>query len=329
MNQSQAQSNPSPTRPIPKSYAGLLLEESRAMAKYAAERGINIPASLAETVASFEKQYPDPDKIKVEEVGTLSDTHHRLSKILTPATPQAIVLLNKSVNEKNFMDYLGPTVLIRLMTAVGGVSLLVFLYVVQTEHINSEDINIFGSEGASLWVQLLFLLSASALGASFSALYKVNQYIKDMTYDPNQGASYWIRFFLGLISGLLLALVIEPNAIDSTFLSPNIVRPLLAILGGFSADLFYTFLNRMVETMKSLFEGTSKEILGNREQALNLKSDQREMALKMRISEKLLHLKNQISDNPDPEEIKGAFNTLWEELVPDPQPQGNGADNGN
>ena len=44
-------------------------------------------------------------------------------------------------------------------------------------------------------------------------------------------------------------------------LSKGIVRPLLAILGGFSADLFYTFLNRMVETFKSLFETNAQNML--------------------------------------------------------------------
>ena len=300
---------------VNRSYVDLLFEECRGMAIFAAERGMQVPPSIAQCVAAFENWYTNNKQADMPGLETLVAAHESLSKIVSPATPQAIALINKGPN-KTLVDYIGPTPLIRFMIGVAVLSLFAFLFVVQSEHIDANDINIFSSEGERLMYQLAFLISASALGASFSALYKVNQFIRNMTYDPNQSASYWIRFFLGIVSGLILSLVIEPNAIESTFLEPNIIRPLLALLGGFSADLFYTFLTRMVETMKSLFEGSSKEILENRTQSLNLKAAQKEIAAKVKLSEQLLVLQKTIAQNPDPEKVQQALDKMWEGLLP-------------
>ncbi len=305
--------------PPQKTYVELLFEESSGMAKFAAERGISVPATVGKSVADFEKYFFGPGDKEMSDISALVAAHDSLSRIVAPATPQAIALINKGM-DKAWYDYLGPTPLIRFMIGVAVFSLGAFLLVVQSKHIDSNDINIFSSEGTRLIYQLAFLISASALGASFSALYKVNQYIREMTYDPNQAASYWIRFFLGIISGLILSLMIETNAIESTFLEPNVIRPLLAILGGFSADLFYTFLNRMVETVKSLFEGSHKEILENRNQALNLKAAQKEISTKMMISEQLLALQKKIAQNPDPDRVTQALDKMWEIILPDTAP---------
>ncbi|MFH2061327.1 MAG: hypothetical protein ABIJ59_20890 [Pseudomonadota bacterium] len=300
---------------VKKSYINLLFEECRSMAVFAAERGKPVPASTAMCVADFEKYYTASGETQMPDMTKLVAAHDNLAKIVAPATPQAIVLINNGMDKK-LVDYIGPTPLIRYMICVTVFSLVSFLVVVQSRHIDSNDINIFSSDGIRLMFQLAFLISASALGSSFSALYKVDQYIRNMTYDPNQAASYWIRFFLGIISGLIMSLVIKVNAIESTFLEPNIIRPILAILGGFSADLFYTFLNRMVETMKSLFEGSNKEILENRTQSLNLKAAQKEITTKVMLSEQLLTLQNTIAQNPIPENVKQSLDKMWEMLGP-------------
>lgn len=196
-------------------------------------------------------------------------------------------------------------------------TLLVFFYVSLSKNINTVEINIFALSGKKLFYPLLFLILASALGSSFAALYKVNQYIKNLTYDPNQVVSYWIRFLLGIISGLILSIVIEPSVIKSSFLVDNMVRPLLAILGGFSADLFYTFLNRVVDTMKSLFEGSTKEIIDNQTQAINIKSTRDALNNKIIISSQLMELQKKISTSKDPELFKQTMDKLWESLLPE------------
>ncbi len=308
-------------------YRCLIFKECKGMAIYAAERGMQVPLSVAKTITAHEPYFQekpsenperkeDPLEKSEPQIDLLVSAHQKLSKIVEPATPQAILLINRG-GGRSLFSFFGPVPLIRDMIFVAILSLVVFLCVVLKKEVNMFDINIFTLDGKDLLYPLLFLISSSALGASFAALYKANQYIRNLTYDPNQVASYWIRFLLGIISGLILSLVIDTEVIESELLVENIVRPLLAILGGFSADLFYTFLNRMVETMKSLFEGSAKEILDNQIQAVNLKATRDTLSNKIIISTQLMELQKKISVDKDPELIQQTIDKLWESLLPE------------
>ena len=148
---------------------------------------------------------------------------------------------------------------------------------------------IFSLDGIPLLLNLFLYVSAAGLGASFAGLYKANQYITNGTFDPAYSASYWIRFFLGLISGLMLAVLISKNTMEGiTLLEDGVIRPLLGIVGGFSADLLYTFLSRMVESLKSLFEGSVK-------QAVDLKVQ--EMQARMKAQGRVNELISKIAAN--------------------------------
>lgn len=196
------------------------------------------------------------------------------------------------------------------------ISLLAFIGLVLSPHINIDGISIFKASGWKLLINLAFLLSASGLGASFAALYRANKYIANLTYDQNQQASYLIRFLLGLISGLILSVVVSDHIIKSDFLEEGIVRSLLAILGGFSADLFYTFLNRMVETTKSLFQGSTHEIAAAQLQAANVKLSGESLNNKLELAANLMKVQQEIDNNTKPEEIRAKLNGLYEELIP-------------
>jgi hypothetical protein len=308
-------------------YGSLVFKECKGMAIYAAERGMPVPVSVAKTITEYESYFQekfqknaDGKKESQEENGPAIDqlisAHQLLSKIVEPSTPQAILLINKG-DGRSIFDCFGPVPLIRDMIFVALFSLIIFIFVVLQKEVNLLEINIFTLDGKDLFFPILFLISASALGASFAALYKANQYIKNLTYDPNQVASYWIRFLLGIMSGLILSLVIDTKAIESKLLIENVVKPLLAILGGFSADLFYTFLNRMVESMKSLFEGSTKEIIDSQAQVLKLKSSKDLLNNKIVISTQLMELQKKISSNKDPEIIQQTIDNLWENLLPE------------
>lgn len=61
-----------------------------------------------------------------------------------------------------------------------------------------------------------YYLAAAGLGVSFAALYKANTFIANGTFDPTYHASYWIRFFLGLIAGLILAIMVPRHTSANT-----------------------------------------------------------------------------------------------------------------
>lgn len=202
------------------------------------------------------------------------------------------------------------------MMLVAIISLLTFIVVVLSPDINHKATTIFNSEGTPLLINLLFLLSAAGLGASFTALYKANKFITNLTFDPTHQASYWIRFLLGLISGLILALVISGESIKSEFLEEGIVRPLLALLGGFSADLAYTFLNRMVETVKSLFQGSTDAIISANTQKEKAKLVSSALNNQMKLAASLMKVQQSIGANSKPEEILTKLNQLIDNVMP-------------
>ena len=62
----------------------------------------------------------------------------------------------------------------------------------------------------ALFLQLHFM-SAAGLGASFAVLFEINTYTLKAAFDPLYEPSYWTRFALGLIAGVLLADLVSAN----------------------------------------------------------------------------------------------------------------------
>ena len=113
--------------------------------------------------------------------------------------------------------------------------------------------NILEIHGFPLLLNLLFLLTAAALGACFAALFQANRFIAEGTFDPKYESSYWIRVILGLIAGLLLSHMVPLTNDDISKLS--VTKPMLALLGGFSAAMVYRIISRLIEAVESLVRG--------------------------------------------------------------------------
>ncbi len=304
-----------------------LFLECRAMAEHGLSMGRFVPPLAIEVIDFFERENM-PEKInesrdqngsngkKQYGIAQLVKVHADLSKIVEPAVPQSILLLYLAKQSGRWRS-LGPVPLVRHLMLVAIIALVTFIIVVLSPDINAEGKSIFNSEGIPLLINMLFLLAAAGLGSSFTALYKANRYITKLTFDPNQEASYWIRFLLGLISGLILAIVISENAVKSEFLETGIVRPLLAILGGFSADLVYTFLNRMVETIRSLFEGSSKAIVDTEIEKEKVNLAGKTMKTKLKLARSLIQIREGIETNTNPKEVKSRLDDLVSEIMPE------------
>lgn len=317
-----------------------LYNECNAMAEYALKRGMSIPSSTIETIESFEneggpvlkedtlsqKKHDDSENKARQDlvIKDLVNVHKELSKIVRPATPQAISLLQIE-QKKGFLKYFGPIPMVRYLILVAIVSLLMFIVgIVFSPDINNEQLGMYSNASSIMFggkysfFELFFLLSASGLGASFAALYKANNYIKDLTFDQNQQSSYWVRFLLGLISGLILAVFVSDKYMNNVdFLTDGIGRPLLAILGGFSADLVYTFLNRMVETLKSLFQGSTREMIANQSQEIEARLNRDALENQMKSAATLIQIQQEISAGKKPEDIQAKLSELFTCIMPD------------
>jgi hypothetical protein len=144
-----------------------------------------------------------------------------------------------------------------------------FVLLAMSPDVNARSGDPLTSSGWSLLVNELFFLALGGLGAAFSALFTAYRYISEGTYDPKYESTYWLRFILGLMAGLLLPALIpiggQPG--DST-----LTKPLLALLGGFSAAMLYRVLERLVSTAESLVRADSRELRAAERQAVTARA---------------------------------------------------------
>lgn len=160
-------------------------------------------------------------------------------------------------------------------------------------------------------------LAAAGLGASFVCLYKANRYVTEGTFDPMYVGSYWIRFFLGLIAGLMLAVVVNEDLFNNlTLLEPDLVKVPMAMLGGFSAELFYTFLARLVETCKSLFQGSTESLVQTEVERERAAAAGRQVQHRVQLATQVIALQRAIGATPNPEEIRRQLDDLLRQVLP-------------
>jgi len=304
-----------------------LFREGRAMAEYALANGNKVPASVIKTIESFTVK---SDNVVEEEASVRQDldiedlvvAHGILVKLVEPAKPKTILLLDMEQKAKGIFKFLGPVALIRQMMIAAILSLAFFVILAMTEAVSVNAGNIMSQFGPNLLINLLFYLAAAGLGASFAGLYKANSYITKGTFDPTYHASYWIRFFLGLIAGLVLAVMVSEDYFsknvsgDVAFLEQGIVRPMLAMLGGFSADLTYTILSRLVETFQSLFMGSAKNMIESKEQELKASLATSQGQQQVAMASNLVNLQQAVGNGAGVEDVKNKINNMLEEVMP-------------
>jgi len=299
--------------------------ECEAMAKYAMASGLKISGSLLQRLKTLEVSVnnsdSDSDGMMMRRLG---DCHNQLSQLVAPATPRAILLLEGGARPKGSLSFLGPLPLTRHMMIAALLSLVTLICLTLFPEVNGSHINsdILLGSGMPLLLNELFLLSAAALGASFSALFIANRYIQEGTFDPKYNISYWIRFVLGLIAGFILATLIDINALtaagaNTANATTPFARPLLAMLGGFSASVVYRILNRLAESVESLFRGDLRDQVKAKTDAersqLMSKSEQE----KSRLAYRLMAVQKKVSSEGTPADIQKELDSIMRELIGD------------
>jgi uncharacterized membrane protein YeaQ/YmgE (transglycosylase-associated protein family) len=217
-----------------------LVEQLHAMAAHALERGLPIPADVVATLADD----------AARDAERLVGAHTLMARLVAPATPGSLVVLHEEHRTVGRWGFLGPVRLVRLLLAAAGAFLLLFIACSLSPAVNGAGGDIFTTAGTSLLINELFLLAAAGMGATFAALSRANRYIANRTFDPAYEASYWMNVVLGLIAGMVLASLLTAQGGGGTA-----TRPVLALLGGFSASLLHRVLVRLVETVESLLVG--------------------------------------------------------------------------
>jgi hypothetical protein len=241
---------------------------------------------------------------------TLSVAHMQLAKLVAPARPGTIRTLEEEKNS-GFGRFIGPIRLVRYLLMFAVVFLILFVVVATATNAGTESTHAATDpRGWTSVFVVLYLFSAAGLGATFAALWRVNSYVEQRTYDRSYDASYWILIVLGLIAGLILALVIPVKSVAG---QPQLAKPLLALLGGFSASAVHRILDRLVGAVESLVQGDPKDAA----QAMQAKAAKDHTIERTRVAAHLMLLDQTMANGGDPKAVRDQIHDLIASLVPE------------
>lgn len=313
-----------------------MLRECRAMLQDALADGKAVPDAVLSTMRAFEAARHPPkgeDDSSVPEpppsLEQLGRTHQTLSKLVAPALPGTLLLVREEAEKNPRLCFMGSVPLVRRMTAAAFLALVAFVALSTSDHISGDPDNfsILANSGTSLLINELFLLSAAAMGASFYALYRANNYLKRGNYDPDLEPTYWVQFTLGLMAGMILATVLPlggtMNGVTSTSAGSEsaidafkgLGKPLLALAGGFSSGAVYRILNQVVSAIESLVQGDVQARVAAQQQILQAGFAEQEVQTRIQLTNRLAQLQQQIDSSSNPDEVRRQLGELQQELL--------------
>ncbi len=300
-----------------------LLSECKGMTSYALTSGMKVPPNMVLALEQIERSWQNAGTEQKDNfIKNLANIHNKLTDIVAPAKPRSILYIQNAAKTGKFWAFLGPIVLTRRMILIALISLTAMILLSLSPHVN-DDKNfkgLFDHSGLPLLINLLFQLSAAGLGASFAALLKVKNFIASNTYDPKYDATYYTRFVLGLIAGLILTQIVPVNVEQDMFIEHEVAILCLAFLGGFSTTAVNRILNRMIYTIESMIKGETGSQSNEGQKDAGAMAAQEIAAHKMEMATGLLKLQQQLNDNPDPQALKQTLQKMMEQSVPGNEP---------
>ena len=318
-----------------------LLRECDAMARQALRSGLRVSPHIIQELQRYldrppvggtsgqEKAAPDPSRAPSvpaagdSAIAELTQIHQALATAVAPATPRTILLLADQSKIPGPLHFLGPVPLVRHMMIVAIVSLFALIFITLSPDVNQENLNagLLNLQGIELLAVEMLYVTAAAMGASFAALFTANHYIVEGTFDPKYSTSYWVRFILGIMAGVILA-----DFVPADETSTQIHRPLLAILGGFSASLVYRILSRLVDTVESLFRGDPRDQIAHRDTTAKIHAEAQATINNAAIARRLMNLHGEVSQGADPKQITDRINQMVGDLIPTDAAEGSASD---
>lgn len=252
---------------------------------------------------------------------SLAVAHSGLARMIAPATPEAVLLMSDERERHPLWSEFGPLPLVRQMLCLALVSLIAVLGVGVFEEVNTANLNksMLELSGFPLVVIELFLVSAASLGSCFANLQRINTVISEGTYDPRVQSTYWTRWVMGIISGIVLSQIVydflvqsgNPTAGEAV---PAVVgQPLLALIGGYSVDFVHGMLRRAINTLGNFF-GLSMDGATNPPRARMAESPAQE---RQTMASELAQLQRTLtSDSTEAEELRKQLDGLIHRIRP-------------
>lgn len=294
------------------------------MIRFASASGLTIPPLAVESVrvgtSADEQEAEQGDALRTDyriSADRLVKAHRQLARVIAPATPRTILLLEQEKPQGGLWRLLGPIRLVRQMMVFAIVSLLGFIALVSltpvAQQTSADPLFAANDLGWPALARAAFLLSAAGMGAAFGGLFKANRYIAEGSFDQKYEASYWITVVLGLIAGIVLAQILP----DNTQSLGKLTKPLLALLGGFSAPAVYRVLERLVQTIEALIQGDAREEVRAQQREAKAHAATEILNSRMAIATKALKVQGQIYKEKDiPDAAKERVGKLLDDLLP-------------
>jgi hypothetical protein len=250
-----------------------LLAQCVAMMRHAMGAGVGVPPDLLRRLdVLLAPASPVPDAGVSETPNATSESdlteiHKTLAGLVAPATPAAILLFAREQAAHPLIYSVGPVPVMRHFLVLSAVSLFSMLAVSLSDQVNDQNLSrtLLNLSGFPLLMVEIFLLSAASLGSCFAILQKLNGFIAAGDYDPKYQATYWGRWMMGVISGIILSQLFFPlfshplddagQPVPSNWLPSDVGQPMLALLGGYSATLVQRLIQKVMLAIESLFGG--------------------------------------------------------------------------
>jgi hypothetical protein len=179
-----------------------------------------------------------------------NEIHDDLLKLVSPASPASIRASSLRLSRN-------PALFWICVSAIAFFIIFIIPIFLPLFNVKNEEI-----------FDLLRIVGGAGLGSAFYALYTASHYVKNSTFNPKYSQTYVVRFLLGILSGIILALFLRDSFIDKAGdpKSPDGSSPLsrlsvaaLALIGGYAAEAVARILDRVSETLVTLVSGGDKD----------------------------------------------------------------------
>lgn len=301
--------------PVP-SLKEQLVREACAMVRHLVTNGTRVPPAVIQSTDQFEAALEQNQTI---DVAALAATHERLSRLVAPSKPGTLYLLDYGFHQQGRgASSLGPIKLVRDLVRVSmwcvGIFIILSVMAMADAH---PTVTIFGRDLliVEIILERVFWLSAAGIGAAFAMLFTLNDQILARTYDPDETASYWVKFFLGVVAGFILVALVPIDTTPDTG-AEALGPPTIAMLGGFSASAVYRILTRMVEALESVFAGGANEQAAVAEKLAAARSAEESVQSRMAVAGQLVEIQQQLASGMPAEQASAQLRQVVATLVP-------------
>jgi hypothetical protein len=251
---------------------------------------------------------------------SLAVAHAGLARAIAPATPEAVLLMADERERHPLWSAFGPLPLVRQMLGLALLSLVVLLAVSIDAVVNTENMakSLLQLSGFPLLMVETFLVSAASLGACFANLQRINTFISEGTYDPRFQSTYWTRWVMGVISGVILSQLVynsflaHSGADTGARAAGAIAQPILALVGGYSVDFVHGVLRRAINTVGNFFSVSTDAAADNQQRPAIAEALAQE---RLATTSELAALQRALSENPDPEEMRKRLDGLIQRMA--------------